>query len=57
MSEILDIAMTVARLIAADNILLLGHKNPDGDTLGSAGALYWALKALGKTFFICLMDR
>lgn len=56
MSEILDIAMTVARLIAADNILLLCHKNPDGDTLGSAGALYWALKALGKTVSILCTD-
>ena len=24
--------------------LLICHKNPDGDTIGSAAALYWALK-------------
>ncbi|MEG0804045.1 MAG: bifunctional oligoribonuclease/PAP phosphatase NrnA, partial [Pygmaiobacter sp.] len=53
---ILDIAMTIARLLAADNILLLCHKNPDGDTLGSAGALYWALKGLGKTVSILCAD-
>ena len=31
-------------LINADNILLLSHKNPDGDTLGSAVGLMFALK-------------
>ncbi len=32
------------------------HKNPDGDTLGSAGALYWALRALGKTAAVFCAD-
>ncbi len=35
-----------------DNILLLCHKNPDGDTLGSAGALAYGLMAMGKTVAI-----
>ena len=35
-------------LINADNILLLSHKNPDGDTVGSAGGLMHALKKLGN---------
>ena len=32
-----------------DNFLILTHVRPDGDTLGSAGALALALRELGKT--------
>lgn len=35
-----------------DNFLLLTHKNPDGDTLGSAAALCSALRRAGKTAFL-----
>lgn len=35
-------------LMAADNILLLAHHYPDGDTVGSNYALCLALRALGK---------
>ncbi len=56
MSEILDIAAVINRLLRAENILLLCHKNPDGDTLGSAGALYHALSALGKTVAVLCAD-
>ena len=56
MSELLDIAAAVNRLLRAENILLLCHKNPDGDTLGSAGALYHALKGLGKTVAVLCAD-
>lgn len=56
MSEIIDIAMVISRLLAADDILLLCHKNPDGDTVGSAGALYWALKNIGKTVSVLCAD-
>ena len=35
-------------LMAADNILLLAHQYPDGDTVGSNYALCLALRALGK---------
>lgn len=31
-----------------DQILILTHRNPDGDTLGSAGALCLALRSFGK---------
>ncbi|PWN00573.1 MAG: bifunctional oligoribonuclease/PAP phosphatase NrnA [Massilioclostridium sp.] len=31
-----------------DNIVILTHKNPDGDTLGSGFGLYYTLKHLGK---------
>ncbi len=36
----------------SDNILLLSHVRPDGDTLGCVLALYLALKALGKKVYI-----
>ena len=36
-------------LLESDNIVILTHQNPDGDTLGSAFALYYTLTALGKT--------
>lgn len=35
-------------LLKKDNILLLTHKNPDGDTVGSAAALCSALRRAGK---------
>ena len=38
----------VSRLLQAENILLLCHKNPDGDTLGSAAALYHALEGWAR---------
>lgn len=44
-------------LLGADNILLLCHKNPDGDTLGSAGGLMFALKKLGKMCAISCNDK
>ena len=47
MSEILQLAEAISRLLRADNILLLCHKNPDGDTVGSAMALCHVLKSLG----------
>ena len=37
-----------AQLLAHDKILVLSHQSPDGDTLGSAGALCLGLTALGK---------
>lgn len=35
-----------------DNYRILTHKNPDGDTLASAGALCSALRRLGKTAYL-----
>lgn len=35
-----------------DNILLVTHQRPDGDTLGSAGALCSALRRLGKISYM-----
>lgn len=39
-----------------NNILLLCHKNPDGDTLGSAAGLMHALKKQGKTCAVLCHD-
>lgn len=39
---------SVQRLLEFNHVLIIAHKSPDGDTLGSAFALYHALKALGK---------
>ena len=35
-----------------DNYLILSHKNPDGDTMGSCAALCSALRRLGKTAYL-----
>ena len=39
-----------------DNITLLCHRRPDGDTVGSAFALYYALRQLGKEVRVLCAD-
>ena len=41
-----------ALLKAQDRILLVTHRNPDGDTMGSAAALCSALRRCGKTAYL-----
>ena len=41
-----------ALLKSADNILIITHKKPDGDTIGSASALCHALRKLGKNVYL-----
>lgn len=50
----MQISLEVARdlLREQDNFFILTHKNPDGDTLGSAAALCCALRACGKRAFL-----
>lgn len=43
---------TVALLRRNDNILILTHKRPDGDTVGCAAGLCAALRAQGKTAWV-----
>lgn len=43
-----DFSTAVSMLKSADKILILTHRNPDGDTLGSGFALLRALRQLGK---------
>ena len=47
-TEMLTLAATAERLKAAEDILLLMHQFPDGDTIGSAAGLCIALRSLGK---------
>ena len=43
---------TAEFLRKGDQFLILTHKKPDGDTVGSAAALCRALRALGKTAYV-----
>ena len=47
---------TAAYLKELDGVLILTHVRPDGDTVGSAGALYHALRALGKQVAVACSD-
>lgn len=44
----IEFSQAVSELKNADNILILTHINPDGDTLGSGFALLRALRKMGK---------
>ena len=44
----IDLKSAAGLLREKDNILILTHRNPDGDTLGSGFALLRALKNMGK---------
>lgn len=52
----IDLNQTAKLLMAKDNIYILCHQSPDGDTLGSAMALYLALKKLNKKSKILCND-
>lgn len=55
-SKHLSYEQAAAQLLAADNILLLAHQYPDGDTIGSCSGLCLALQALGKQARIACND-
>lgn len=44
----IDFHTALHRLQACEDVLILTHMNPDGDTLGSGYALFWGLQLLGK---------
>ena len=46
-----------ARLLERDHFLILSHKNPDGDTLGSGAALCSALRRMGKEAYVYQNDQ
>ena len=56
MTQSVDHGTVVTRLLGADDILILCHKNPDGDTIGSGAALCLALQRLGKTAAVLCSD-
>lgn len=48
MSEMIDTAAAVRLLQGMEDVAILCHKSPDGDTLGCGFALLYALQKLGK---------
>lgn len=52
-----DFSEAVNELKNADDILILCHRNPDGDTLGSGFALLRALKSMGKRARLSCDDK
>lgn len=52
----LNIAQTVRYLWRHNNYIILTHASPDGDTLGSAYALYYGLKEIGKAACVICPD-
>ena len=48
----MDLNSAASFLKAHDNFIILTHRRPDGDTVGSAAALCRALRKLGKTAFV-----
>ena len=53
----IDLKTAAGILKDNDNYLLLTHRNPDGDTLGSAFALMYALRSLGKNAKVQCCDK
>lgn len=52
MGSVVTIPEAARALLDADDILVITHRRPDGDTTGCAGALCRGLTALGKTAYI-----
>ncbi len=50
--ERIDAIRAAALLAAADDVLIVTHVRPDGDTAGSGCALCLGLRALGKTAYL-----
>lgn len=48
----LTVEQTAALLRTFDNVLILTHVRPDGDTVGCAAALCAGLRALGRTAYL-----
>lgn len=53
----IDVKKCASLLKEYDNYLILSHRHPDGDTLGSAFALKRALDLLGKKSVVCCNDE
>lgn len=56
MSQNVTVQEAARRLLDADDILILTHQYPDGDTLGSGYALCLGLQSLGKTARVACSD-
>lgn len=53
----IDVKDTAKILAGLDNVLILTHSNPDGDTLGSGFALCRALLRMGKKARVACSDE
>ena len=56
MSEMIDTAAAVRLLQGMEDVAILCHKSPDGDTLGCGFALLYALQKLGKRAVVLCKD-
>lgn len=56
MSEMIDTATAVRLLQGMEDVAILCHKSPDGDTLGCGFALLYALQRLGKRAVVLCKD-
>ena len=56
MSEMIDTAAAVRLLQGMEDVAILCHKSPDGDTLGCGFALLYALQKLGKRVVVLCKD-
>ncbi len=54
--NLLSLKQTASYLKKHDNYIILTHASPDGDTLGSAYALYYALNKIGKAACVLCSD-
>ncbi len=54
--KMLNLKQTASFLKKHDNYVILTHASPDGDTLGSAYALYYGLNEIGKTACVICPD-
>ena len=54
--RLLNLKQTARYLKKHDNYIILTHTSPDGDTLGSAYALYYGLNEIGKTACVLCPD-
>ncbi len=52
----IDLKQCCMLLATAEDIWIFTHKNPDGDTLGSAYGLYYGLTAIGKRAAVLCSD-
>ena len=48
----MTVSEAAGEILFRDRFLILTHKNPDGDTVGSASAFCRGLRALGKTAYL-----
>lgn len=52
----MTVQQAAQRLLSMDQVLILTHRRPDGDTIGCAAALCHALRQKGKTAWVLLNE-